>query len=100
MHTPASRYQQLLFERVLAHHKSGRNAVYPGPVSGDTTPCKVTPVILHGVVSPDWSDLHPLKQQPWSTRAALSAQERAQHALPGARSGCVHFLVLTDCADI
>jgi len=24
--------------------------------SGDTTPCKVTPVILHGVVSPDRSD--------------------------------------------
>ena len=24
-----------------------------GPISGDTTPCKVTPVILHGVVFPE-----------------------------------------------
>jgi len=28
-------------------------------LSGDTTPCKVTPVILHGVVSPDYTGLYP-----------------------------------------
>ena len=34
--------------RVLARHQPAFKED-----SGDTTPCKVTPVILHGVVSPD-----------------------------------------------
>ena len=38
--------------------------IVPPKDSGDTTPCKVTAVILHGVVSPDWSSytgLYPQK---------------------------------------
>ena len=37
---------------VVGHGERGREEL----ASGDTAPCKVTPVILHGVVSPDRSD--------------------------------------------
>jgi len=44
---------EYLLRLCSAHHHRD----YKGPppsLSGDTTPCKVTPAILHGVVSPDY----------------------------------------------
>ena len=49
--------------------------------SGDTTPCKVTPVILHGVVSPEeiYPQIHPLpvilRDQPAPIRKPSSPGE-------------------------
>jgi len=55
------------------------------PPSGDTTPCKVTPIILHGGVSPDDFTQSP---EPSPTFSGTTSDLSGNHPGPASGSGC------------
>jgi len=54
--------------------------------SGDTHPCKVTPVILHGVVSPDSGERTPCKVTPVILHGTASAGHPIRGRVPRQRA--------------